>query len=179
MFSQSEMLAVLAKYQPIDETERDAVAFINKFVAEHPRYWSRATLAGHTTASAWITNADDSKAVLLHHKKLDIWVQPGGHVDDADATIVAASLREASEETGLTGLQLARPGLFDVDVHAIPERKNEPKHWHLDLRFWFRAENETLVLSEESNELRWLSRAEVEALTDEESVLRMMRKTLR
>lgn len=179
MFSQTEMLAVLADYQPNDNSERDAVSFIHQFVAEHPRYWSRSTLAGHTTASAWITNADDSKAVLLHHKKLDIWVQPGGHVDDTDATILAASLREAREETGLSELHLAQSGLFDVDVHAIPERKHEPKHWHLDLRFWFRAATEQLVLSEESNELRWLSRAEIEALTDEESVLRMVRKTLR
>jgi 8-oxo-dGTP pyrophosphatase MutT (NUDIX family) len=135
-------------------------------------------LAGHLTASAWITNKAQTKAVLLHHKKLDIWVQPGGHVDDDDMSLSLASLREASEETGLTNLSFCQPGIFDLDVHSIPARKTEPKHHHLDVRFWLIADNERLSISDESNDLQWLSRVEIEAITNEESVLRMARKTL-
>ncbi|MFQ3232024.1 MAG: 8-oxo-dGTP pyrophosphatase MutT (NUDIX family) [Reinekea sp.] len=176
--SQDKTLQLLDQYTPSDALEAEAHAFIRNFVTQQPRYWARDTLEGHLTASAWITNKDQSKAVLLHHKKLDIWVQPGGHVDDEDKTLAQASMREAMEETGLTDLAFHQYGIFDLDVHAIPERKNEPKHWHLDVRFWLVANNETLNINEESNDLKWLSREEIEVLTQEESVLRMVRKTL-
>lgn len=178
MYSQSLALALLDNYQPTDENEIKAHAFISKFVSENPRYWSRQTLTGHLTASAWITNAEQTHAVLLHHRKLDLWVQPGGHIDDDDETLPLASLREATEETGLKDLTLKQTSIFDLDVHAIPGRKNEPEHWHLDIRFWFVSAQGQLVINAESNELAWLSRAEIEQKTDEESVLRMVRKTL-
>ncbi|MBU2865147.1 NUDIX hydrolase [Reinekea forsetii] len=178
MESQELTLELLRQYNPEDLTEKKALSFISEFVEKQPRYWARDTLEGHLTASAWITNKTQTKAVLLHHKKLDIWVQPGGHIDDSDASLVEASLREAIEETGIASLTLKPKGVFDVDVHDIPERKQEPKHLHLDVRFWYEAENEALTLSEESNELAWLNRSEIEALTQEESVLRMVRKTL-
>ncbi|MDN3649762.1 NUDIX hydrolase [Reinekea marina] len=178
MESQETVLQHLSKVTPSCEEEAKSLEFITQFVAEQPRYWARDTLVGHLTASAWITNAEQTKAVLLHHKKLDIWVQPGGHVDDSDESLAQASLREAQEETGLANLTLKQTEIFDVDVHAIPERKSEPKHNHLDIRYWFIADNETLTISEESNELKWMSRAEIEMITQEESVLRMVRKTL-
>ena len=178
MESQNKTLQLLDQFTANDAAESEAQAFIRNFVAINRRYWARDTLEGHLTASAWITNVDKTKAVLLHHKKLNIWVQPGGHVDDEDESLAQASLREAMEETGLTDLSFHQNGIFDLDVHSIPERKNEPKHWHLDVRFWLIAGNETLAISEESNDLKWLSRAEIEALTQEESVLRMVRKTI-
>jgi ADP-ribose pyrophosphatase YjhB (NUDIX family) len=178
MYSQSDALSLLSAYQPADENEQQAKTFITEFVRRQERYWSRQTLEGHLTASAWITDEAQEKAVLLHHKKLDIWVQPGGHVDDADESLESASLREASEETGLKGIELKSPQIFDLDVHKIPARKGEPDHWHLDVRFWFVARNTTLQISEESNELVWMDAKEIQKITDEESVLRMVRKTL-
>jgi len=178
MYSQKDALNLLLDYQPADSSEHDAKSFITEFIEQNALYWSRSTLAGHLTASAWVTDERHQEAVLLHHKKLDIWVQPGGHIDDQDESLISASLREAEEETGLAGLVLAQPGVFDLDVHAIPARKQEPEHLHLDVRFWFIAKNKTLTISEESNELEWMARADIEAKTDEESVLRMVRKTL-
>lgn len=179
MYSQEEALAVLQTLKPINSEEEKALLHIQAFVEQQPRYWSRSTLAGHLTGSAWITNHDKTKAVLLHHRKLNIWVQPGGHIDETDASLLAAAHREAIEETGLKMLRPAFDQVFDVDVHPIPERKGEPAHWHLDVRFWFIAEDETLHLSEESNDLAWLSADEIRQLTDEESVLRMVRKSLK
>lgn len=179
MESQTSVMKQLHDYQPQDLEEKKAQAFILEFVDRHSAYWSRSTLEGHLTASAWITDAQCKSAVLLHHRKLDMWVQPGGHIDDDDTSLASASRREAQEETGLTGLRLKQQGIFDLDVHAIPARRTEPEHWHLDVRFWWIADDTTLTINEESNELAWLASAEIRNKTEEESVLRMVRKTLR
>ncbi len=178
MYSQKDALAVLESADPTTEEETKALAFIRSFVSDYIQYWSRQTEAGHLTGSAWITNRDKTKAVLLHHKKLDIWVQPGGHIDDSDESLLAAAKREAQEETGIDSLVLVSDQVFDVDVHKIPARKTESEHWHLDVRFWFIAEDETLIMSEESNQLQWLTAEQIRQKTDEESVLRMVRKSL-
>ena len=176
MYSQQQAIELLDAYEPIIEQEEKAKAFILDFVKKHSRYWSRQTLDGHLTASAWITDEANNKAVLLHHKKLDIWVQPGGHIDDKDPSLALASMREAKEETGLAELELKQDGIFDLDVHKIPARKQEPEHWHLDIRFWFIAKNIKLEISDESNDLVWMTAEEIQKITDEESVLRMVRK---
>jgi len=178
MYSQQEALKSLLDHTPVDSDQQEVKQFIVEFVRNNPAYWSRANLAGHLTGSAWITDVRRERAVLLHHKKLAKWLQPGGHIDADDADLAQASLREAREETGLVNLTLAQPGIFDLDVHRIPARASEREHWHLDVRFWFISADESLVLSHESNALSWLSRSEIIQLTEEESVLRMVRKSL-
>ncbi|EAR09553.1 NUDIX hydrolase [Reinekea blandensis] len=179
MQSQTSVLSLLNDYQPKDPEEQKARLFIQDFVQQQTAFWSRETLSGHLTASAWITDRDCRQAVLLHHRKLDMWVQPGGHIDASDPSLIDASRREAIEETGLDGLYPKHRDIFDLDVHAIPARKSEPEHWHLDIRFWWVADDLSLQINEESNDLAWLSAAEIRKRTDEESVLRMVRKTLR
>ncbi len=178
METQSSVIQLLDAYQPENEQEQGALNLIREFVLGHARFWSRGTLEGHLTASAWITNTEKTQAVLLHHKKLNLWVQPGGHIDDEDPSLALASLREATEETGLTNLTLNHTGIFDLDVHEIPARPGEPQHQHLDIRFWFETDAQDLSQNSESNDLAWLTRSEIEMKTDEESVLRMARKTL-
>jgi 8-oxo-dGTP pyrophosphatase MutT (NUDIX family) len=178
MQDQEAVIELLEQYTPEDHGEIKAKKFIVHFLKTHKRFWSRETLEGHLTASAWITDETCSQAVLLHHKKLNMWVQPGGHIDEGDASVPAASFREASEETGLKNLVPYSAGIFDIDMHRIPARKDVPEHWHLDLRFWFLCPDSQLIVSDESHDLAWLSREEIEQKTDEESVLRMVRKTM-
>lgn len=179
METQHSVLSQLAQLTPENPEEADARDHIASFVRRQSAFWSRDTAEGHLTASAWITDPEGEKAVLLHHRKLGIWVQPGGHVDDEDDSLQLASRREAAEETGLSSLKLKQAGIFDVDVHRIPARRQEAAHWHLDVRFWWTTENSRLAINDEANELAWLNAAEIEKLTQEESVLRMVRKTLR
>ena len=178
MYDQTAALNALTAYLPSDKDEQKARDFMLNFVEQHEKYWSRETLSGHLTASAWVTNASRSQAVLLHHKKLDIWVQPGGHIEADDDSLPEASLREALEETGLPGLRLVSDQIFDLDQHRIPARGDTPAHWHLDVRYWFEAEGDTLAITEESNDLQWLTADEIREKTDERSVLRMVEKTL-
>ncbi|GHN01497.1 NUDIX hydrolase [Cytophagales bacterium WSM2-2] len=135
----------------------------------------RTHLPGHITGSAWVVNHDRTKTVLVHHAKLNKWVQPGGHAD-GDENILRVAMREAEEETGLKRLQPTE-GIFDVDVHLIPARKDFPEHFHYDIRFMIEAdESEEIVVSEESHDVKWILLSELEKFTAERSVLRLKDK---
>ena len=138
----------------------------------------RTCLEGHFTGSAWVVSADGMRALLLHHRKLGRWLQPGGHAD-GDGDLAGVALREAEEETGLRGLTV-EPGIFDLDRHRIPARGAEPGHWHYDVRFVVHAnEDEAFVVSEESHALAWRPVREIaDDPAIDESVRRLARKWL-
>lgn len=123
----------------------------------------RTRLAGHFTGSAWLVSADGERILLTHHRKLDRWLQLGGHAD-GERDLAKVALTEAEEESGLSGLVLKDGSLFDIDKHWIPERKDVPGHWHYDARYVVRAlGSEAFVVSEESLALAWRTVAEVAA----------------
>jgi 8-oxo-dGTP pyrophosphatase MutT (NUDIX family) len=173
------VLRLLRDHQPrvVDPHEAAMAAEIIRFVEAHPDCLLRTCTPGHLTGSAWIVDAPRRRVLLTHHRKLDKWLQPGGHAD-GDPDLLAVALREAREETGLTRLRAVSPEVFDVDRHRIPPRGDTPGHWHLDLRFLVEADpEEILIVSDESHDLAWVNLARVAALNPEESMLRMVRKT--
>ena len=91
------------------------------------------------------------------------------------ACTLAVALREAREESGLD-VRALDEAIFDIDVHRIPTRGREPAHLHFDVRFLVQAEHDRFRVSEESHALAWVPVMGLGALTDEESVLRMVRK---
>jgi 8-oxo-dGTP pyrophosphatase MutT (NUDIX family) len=148
------------------------------FVEAHPDCLLRSCAPGHLTGSAWIVSADRTRTLLTHHRKLGKWLQLGGHAD-GDPDLLQVALREAREESGLLRLSAVSPWIFDVDRHWIPERAGEAAHWHHDLRFMIEADPaEPLTLTCESKALSWVEIAGVCALNPEESMARMVRKTL-
>ena len=131
---------------------------------------------GHFTASAFVLSPDRSELLLIHHRKLGMWLQPGGHVETCDRDIIASARREVEEEVGLADLSLLHPGTFDLDVHNIPARKTEPAHEHFDVRMLFGTETRELGRCEEILDARWVPFGEVENLHSDESVMRAMRR---
>lgn len=174
------LLDLLDRYETRHREEAEVVARIRNFAAAHADCFERTCLPGHITASAWILSADRTQALLTHHAKLGRWLQLGGHCD-GEADPFAVALREAREESGMQEFREisgdALPVPLDIDIHRIPARGTEPAHDHLDLRYLLVAgPGQKIAISEESNDLRWVPRDQIETLTDEESVLRQERK---
>jgi 8-oxo-dGTP pyrophosphatase MutT (NUDIX family) len=168
---------LLAVHQPFTEEEAAMLARLRDFVAAHADCFERTLQIGHVTGSAWIIDRERTHTLLTHHGKLDKWLQLGGHAD-GDPDILRVALREAEEESGLSGIRPLSEAIFDVDIHLIPARRTEPEHFHYDVRFLFEADRHVpLKISDESKDLQWVALNQVEALTSEESVLRMVRKT--
>ena len=143
------------------------------FLKEAEQPFHREQLSGHFTGSAWLVSGDGERVLLTHHRKLQRWLQLGGHAD-GDSDLAAVALREAEEESGLSGLQV-EPVIFDVDRHWIPERKHEPGHWHYDVRYVVRAgEHEEFSLSEESLELAWVPIRDLALAQETDASLRRM-----
>lgn len=174
-----ELLARHVERWPEDAAR---VAEILALVDAQPDCFERRCWAGHVTGSAWVATPDRRRALLVHHRKLGRWLQPGGHAD-GDGHIERVALREAMEETGLDDLALhvAEGGLvpLDVDIHPIPARGTEPAHFHHDVRFLVIATGElTPRASEESHAVRWFEVDRIREATDEQSVLRLARRAL-
>jgi 8-oxo-dGTP pyrophosphatase MutT (NUDIX family) len=149
----------LAAHVAADDKEALDVAFIRKFLREHPEdAHLRAQPLGHLTGSGFVVDHTHTRVLLLHHRKLLRWLQPGGH-GEGELHPRAIALREIAEETGLARADLQpfpHEKLLDVDVHLIPARPGEPAHPHLDLRYGFVARAGALArLSDESTDLRW------------------------
>ena len=172
------LLAQLAAFEPSNGHEAAMVLRTRQFVETHTDCFERSQQSGHVTGSAWVIDLDRKHVLLTHHLKLDKWLQPGGHAD-GDPDVLAVAMREAIEETGLEMIRPVSRKIFDVDVHSIPGRDGEPAHYHYDIRFVFQADRALpLRKSAESKALGWVKLTEVDRLTDEESVMRMVRKTL-
>jgi len=174
----TDLLTLLRQHSPADANEAEMTARTIAFVEANPNCYQRSLLEGHITGSAWITSPDGTQVLLIHHRKLDRWFQPGGHAD-GDRDVAAVALREAEEETLLPDVKLVSPAIFDVDIHTIPAKGNVPEHLHYDIRFLFTASPET-ALGGESREvkgIRWLSLDDAEQLSNSESISRMIRKS--
>lgn len=177
----SDDLRRYGEYWPDDRPE--ALQRYIEFVNSTEDCCLRSHTAGHCTGSAFIVSPDLRQTLLLYHPFLKRWLQPGGHAD-GDPDLMRVALREASEETGLAeerfrpleiGHRARMP--LDLDIHAIPERGSEPAHFHYDLRFLLAADpTDALTPESEAMKLEWLPLEKVSERTEEESVLRLVRK---
>lgn len=165
----------------IDDYERrypDESTTVDRFrslLADHPDCFQRDCWAGHVTGAAWLVSPEYDDVLLTHHRKLDRWLQLGGH-SDGDRNPLAVAAREAEEESGLTVVPVG-PGLLDIDIHPIPARSREPEHLHFDLRFAFvSASGRDFRVSEESKALAWVPIDRLHEHVNEPSILRMRSK---
>lgn len=174
------ILNTLEQYLRRHPDEANTANRIKRLVEQHEDCFDRTCLPGHITGSAWIISHDFSRCLLTHHRKLNKWLQLGGHADgQPDPHLVA--LREAEEESGMTGFRFFEKDVYplplDIDVHIIPARADEPAHEHHDFRYLLIAPgNQDLQISDESHDLRWFTDDQLLRITNEESLLRMWRK---
>lgn len=176
------LLSLLHRYQAAHPDERACVSRIRSLVTASPDCFNRSCLPGHITASVWIASADRQRFLLTHHKKLNRWLQLGGHAD-GNPNARAVALREAREESGMWELDFVPatedPSLIDVDVHRIPAFGDDPAHDHHDLRFLLIAKpDQQIHVSEESHDVAWFELDRLEEVITEPSLLRLAHKSL-
>jgi 8-oxo-dGTP pyrophosphatase MutT (NUDIX family) len=172
------MIRALQRYRDQWQGESAVVAQFDAFLHTQADVFSRSNRSGHFTGSSWLVSADGTRVLLMHHRKLGRWLQPGGHAD-GDPELARVALREAQEETGVAGLHV-EGDIFDIDRHRIPARGDEPEHWHYDVRYVVRAgADERFAVNQESRALAWRSVADVAADDSlDASLRRMARKWL-
>ncbi|MGE5316308.1 MAG: NUDIX hydrolase [Acidobacteriota bacterium] len=171
-----QLLKELEAYHPDDTHEEKMRLRTIEFVRTHEDCFERTCLTGHITGSALVVNFERTHVLLTHHKKLNRWLQLGGHAD-GEGDILGVALREAEEESGLKEVRAVSDSIFDLDVHLIPARKDEPEHYHYDIRYLCEADSRIpLTISDESHDLVWVPINAVLNYTEERSMLRMVSK---
>lgn len=179
----AELRAQLAAYAQRQPAHAALADEFSTLLDDPENPFLRERLAGHFTGSAWLVSADGERVLLTHHRKLDRWLQLGGHAD-GDRNLARVALKEAEEESGLSGLVLEDGALFDIDKHWIPERRDVPGHWHYDARYVVRAVgSEQYAISEESLALAWreireVANAAIETPDGDDSLPRMANRWL-
>jgi ADP-ribose pyrophosphatase YjhB (NUDIX family) len=170
------LLQALAHYQTQYASEAALIERFTRFVQTYPDCFERSLAVGHITGSAWLVNEPGTHVLLTHHRKLNMWVQLGGHADgDTDVQRVAGN--EAREESGLRQIEPLSHTIFDIDIHAIPARGTDPAHLHYDVRFAFRViGSDPFIVSDESHALAWCAIEQIPQLTPEASMHRMAQK---
>jgi 8-oxo-dGTP pyrophosphatase MutT (NUDIX family) len=178
----ADLVDALRRHEPADAAEaRDRERFL-EFVARHRDPFDRRIAEGHLTGSALVTSADGQHVLLVRHRKLQRWLQPGGHAEPGERSGEEVALREAREETGLVGLELhpMAPRPLDLDIHRFPARGTEPEHDHLDLRYLVVAAATQIVRHEgETDDVRWFGWDEVGGLDLDAGLHRALAKARR
>lgn len=153
--------------------EREIFDRLMAFIGNNQNCFERSNI-GHITSSIWIVNHQKDAALLTHHRKLNMWLQLGGHNDGAH-DCKAVALKEAREESGIENLEFLRDGIFDIDIHPIPGACA----YHYDIRYLLIApKGSFFTVSEESNDLAWIPFEQITNYSRERSVVRMNEKFL-
>lgn len=152
-----------------DARDRKNWAALEALLARGGDPYGRDPAQNHVTGSGFVVSPCRRRTLLIHHAKLNRWLQPGGHCD-GESDVAAVAAREVFEETGQRA-RLLSPELFDIDIHQIPARGDAPAHFHYDLRFLFEADpGNALLGNEESHDLRWVALDELARFAPQRSV---------
>lgn len=175
------LLQSLELYKTPYLEEAAMVERTRRFILEHENCFDRRLTPGHVTGSAWVLNPARSHVLMLHHRKLDLWLQPGGHADE-NPDILNVVLKETAEESGLDTAQvrLLSERIFDVDVHTIHASAHDQRHEHFDIRFLVEIDDQIpLPGNDESHEIGWIALTKVLRFNNARSFYRMVQKTRR
>lgn len=172
----TQVLGLLENYLPSNGKEAAYKELMIDFIKNHSDCFDRSCELGHITGSSWLLNKDHSKALLMHHVKLNKWFQLGGHCDGTP-DVLAVAIKEAQEESGISHIEPVNVTIFDIDMHLIPAKGTIKAHYHYDIRFLLHVtSDENIIQNHESHELRWIGKNRNELPTKSESVSRMFDK---
>jgi len=174
-----ELLSLLNTYRTPFMEEAGMAVKTRLFVLRHENCFDRNLPIGHVSGSAWIVNPARSHVLLMHHRKLNMWLQPGGHAD-GDPDILRVILNETAEETGMSleQIHLLGENIFDIDVHTVHESIHDDRHIHFDIRFLVEIDDSLPIPgNHESHQIAWVSLEQVCRFNNALSFHRLVRKT--
>lgn len=173
----TSFLNELSAYDSKYPAENATTQRFKQFVSTYDNCFDRSLQCGHVTGSAWLLNRAGTHVLLTHHRKLNRWLQLGGHAD-GNPDVLAVSLKEAQEESGIPHIKAVSEHLLDIDIHQIPANSKEPAHLHYDGRYLLQTSiSDDFIVSSESHALEWVELNKLCERTDEQSMLRMAEKT--
>ncbi len=170
---------LLNNYIKKNKYDTNAIKMLN-FYTNNENCFSKNNTKGHFTGSAWIINPAKDTVLMTHHKKLNMWLQLGGHAD-GDENLINVALKESQEESGFSNFNLLSEEIFDLDIHEIGPINNDPRHFHYDVRFLLEADpiKSNIIVSDESHDVKWIPLSAVSNYNTEDSIKRMVDKTIR
>ncbi|MFZ5437613.1 MAG: NUDIX hydrolase [Patescibacteria group bacterium] len=175
----NKIIELLNWFETSDSRELADVKKIIELVTKHENIFIRDCLEAHLTGSALVVNPTTQKILLHNHKKLNKWLQFGGHAD-GETDLAKVAMKEAKEESGLTDLEFYTDKPIDIEVQIIPEKKGIPAHLHLDFRYLIFTQAEKLPkpAEHESQDLKFLSFSEGYELGDklDYALMRLIKK---
>lgn len=143
----------------VDELADDKRRFF-ELTALEPGALDRTTTPGHLTGSALVFNHDATETLLMFHTKLQRWLQPGGHAD-GEANLARVAIKEATEETGIEGLEIVDPAI-DIDIHNVAPDGVDPI-LHYDVRFLvFAPVGAEPQGNHESEDIKWVPISDID-----------------
>ena len=170
------LLEVVRAHIALDENEMMDKDRVLRFVGASANPMDRTVFdPGHITGSAFVASDDGRRVLLIHHAKLNRWLQPGGHAEAGETDAREVARREAREEVGLE-TDADAGELFDIDVHTIPARADQPAHFHFDLRYLFLVPQGEVTAADEVLDAKWFELDEAERMVNEHGLRRMIRK---
>ncbi len=155
------------------------IARTRRFIMANKNCFDRSLTSAHVTGSSWVVNPSRSHALMLHHRKLGLWLQPGGHAD-GDTDIHHVAIKETSEESGIAveDIKLLSREIFDIDIHTIYANQYDPRHEHYDIRFLLEIDDSHAIPgNDESHQIGWVALNNIPQLNNFRSLHRMTRKT--
>jgi 8-oxo-dGTP pyrophosphatase MutT (NUDIX family) len=180
--ARTHLQRILAAHHAEDERELKDLQRMRDYAVTLEQPFARSQPEAHFTASAVLVGPAGLETCLVHHRKLNRWLQPGGHFEPSDnGSPVRAALREVLEETGCAGELVAGAAVpFDVDIHGIPASGAEPAHLHLDLRLLAcTAHSELAIDAIETRGAEWLNWEAALERADDPALQRLLRKARR
>src|SRR3569832_2289197 len=175
----NKLLTLLSDYRTRYIDEAAMVAKTRRSVLEQENCFDRKLAHGHISGSAWVVNPGRDHGYLLHHRKLNLRLQPGGHADN-NHDIIDVALSETAEDSGADPgrVRLLCDRIFDIVVHSVPETPSEPRHEHYDIRFLVELDDHLhLPGNDESHAVAWVPLHQIMHQNNMRSMNRLVQKT--
>lgn len=180
MLRPSDVVALLSGFDPgADPRAAQSLERTRALLKRSRDPFSRSNFEpGHITASGVVLAPERDRVLLVFHRRLQRWLQPGGHVEPDDRDLAGAAEREVVEETGIALDPRVPPVLVGVDVHRIPARTDEPAHWHHDIVFRFVAGDDDRIAPEWGRDVQWYAVDRLDDCDADEALHRSVARAL-